>query len=1120
MRPDTKHDKALNAGRARARMYLKAHFGWLRGYPLGQGDGWVDWAVRPADDLSVTQVRLDREALRRAEFAVNKLLHRFGRAFPQVVEDPGRWPIRARQFLDRLKAAIHHGTPLPAGLPEARVDLPAAIAGALVDLLRVYPTLQPIADAFSWLLYFTPGEAVAAAGWLGASAVRLSGLPRAFGPERGVALAVTLWGMAHADGPERVAQLLHYLNDPAAHAIPVDDVETYLKAWADGLEREHGHWTNWRPQPPATTIAPQVLKFVDWLAGQPAKARRGCLDLFNLLLGDELLAPWRPFWPEVERAVREAKRVAELPDPAAAKAHAVFMRELANAPRPKVWLEAVLGRVRELAGPRCAALRAQVTRTLPLLPLVDGDRAVRAAFLEGWLNLTKWHDPAKGAGLVASLVARFHAYLAGPATPALLAPWRPVIVAWERGHLSGVSFPGYFLCGNAQAARLGPVYFGALKALCAAGAADFIEQDADNLAELAEITRDAAATAECFRDLCAVGLREEYLREEWLRSADRFRRAGVPFGRAVKGLHRFVGDDREADTFAALAAAVEVLHAAGLGAVAGRLADHGEYAPLAALGRAEILRRRLRDAGDLGAEAALASAPPAWAGRYPAELHPALRRLAALSDGAEAAAGELLSKEFPDPAAVARELAAVEERLRSRPDDAGLAKRRAALATRLTAAPRVSPVRLDHLRTKLDLAADRLLVAGRLRQAEDRLRARLAELLDVAAIPDWLLERPYSSLLAAALELTGPVRELALRIFRRRCGSPPWTFRDEPANRQFVERLRALGIDPAPWLDPPPGEWVEGKNGRRVRLAFEDDPREVLRMGEHFGTCLSPGSFNFFSAVVNAADVNKRVVYARDAGNRVVGRCLLALTDAGRVLTFHDYCHEPDLGFGALVGALAERLAGAMGTHVATTGAVAPLLAPEWYDDGPRDLCGRFAFLNHDAPFRRCLNDLDRADVVPALQKACGPLPLNEVTLPLILGLPELDRRPHLVLPLLPLLEAVPHLPREAWWRAAELAHAAGEVAFAAGVLNRHLAPELVKQIRRHGLVRVNAVVAALARIDPSAALRVVRATRATGVRDDGDETDDDRRAILAAAHERLGRPELARRLREARGRR
>src|SRR5262249_28571613 len=181
--------------------------------------------------------------------------------------------------------------------------LTLSVEQARAKLLRAHPELQGVCDAFSWLLHFTPAEAAEAVGWLGSHSMELVGLLRAYGPTRVSTLAVTLWGMAHAEGPARVAKLLHYLADPASHTVPVDGVEIFLEQLADRLLRENGPWSYWAPKPPTHTVAPEVLEFVEWVAGQPARVRRDCLDLFNLLLDEELTGPWQAFWRTVERAV-------------------------------------------------------------------------------------------------------------------------------------------------------------------------------------------------------------------------------------------------------------------------------------------------------------------------------------------------------------------------------------------------------------------------------------------------------------------------------------------------------------------------------------------------------------------------------------------------------------------------------------------------------------------------------------------------------------------------------------------------------------------------------------------------------------------------------------------------
>ena len=112
-------------------------------------------------------------------------------------------------------------------------------------------------------------------------------------------------------------------------------------------------------------------------------------------------------------------------------------------------------------------------------------------------------------------------------------------------------------------------------------------------------------------------------------------------------------------------------------------------------------------------------------------------------------------------------------------------------------------------------------------------------------------------------------------------------------------------------------------------------------MGEPFDTCLSPGAFNFFSTIANAADINKRVLYGLDAKGVIHVRCLLALSDEGHILTFYVYAHNDQRkaieAVKSYVGALAKQMRTTMVAH----GKVRTLVANDWYDDGPIDMTER-----------------------------------------------------------------------------------------------------------------------------------------------------------------------------------
>jgi hypothetical protein len=137
-----------------------------------------------------------------------------------------------------------------------------------------------------------------------------------------------------------------------------------------------------------------------------------------------------------------------------------------------------------------------------------------------------------------------------------------------------------------------------------------------------------------------------------------------------------------------------------------------------------------------------------------------------------------------------------------------------------------------------------------------------------------------------------------------------------------LERLRiALQSDDSDY---------EGK----IRLEVETDPFRVLFMGEYgFASCLSIRGVNVWSAVSNAIDVDKAVVWARDAGGQIVGRRLFALTPQG-VVSYRTYVNRHGLALDPLFDDFHGKLAEHCGVPVAHRAKSGPLLSDDWYDDG------------------------------------------------------------------------------------------------------------------------------------------------------------------------------------------
>ena len=186
------HDRKIKpqTGVARARMMFKQHLEWLPGYifepvldllptsissrsPLNESQqtctqkaSSTQWLFI-GNDYRVKEKRFTREDLRVAESTVKKLVLRFPRALPKIVDDVDRWQARMTSLLGILKAWVHDDQP-----PNLQVLLNAGhfserwlkqfwtsqkAAPALKTLLNAIACLQltrpaePDIDSFRWV---------------------------------------------------------------------------------------------------------------------------------------------------------------------------------------------------------------------------------------------------------------------------------------------------------------------------------------------------------------------------------------------------------------------------------------------------------------------------------------------------------------------------------------------------------------------------------------------------------------------------------------------------------------------------------------------------------------------------------------------------------------------------------------------------------------------------------------------------------------------------------------------------------------------------------------------------------------------------------------------------------
>jgi len=1039
---------------ARARLLIKAQLGWLGGYPGSIRGGEVAWRGARVD-------RIDRAAISESTRALKRLIGEHADVLPAAVGDVDAWAAGVTRGLEALKRAVHGGA--MGGV------LDAATADHAADVLRAHPALAPVIDALAWIRVAAPAAMRKDLNWLDDAAPAIVETLR----RADLACVLDLIELVEEEGPRRVAPLIDVLGDPAVH-----DVVTEGTSYASTvLQRIGNPQTELPAEVPRGKLGASLLQLPAWMLTVPTDARRGALRAVAAAELRETCALWAAVWTAVDRehARREERSWEELK-----ACYDGLKQAIAAAPPP------VTGRPLLEAIQR-AATRPKILDVLERLPPVP-------------------HELSRSSALVR--LAAIHDVLDPPQEAAFFDVLRDYLAARGDHWLRAWMAPVVELIDPMRQSTLGRVdralrtaarwkVFGQALILATRSEARALDGPAlDNLAALVRVSTAEAAVE---------GLRLLRPRQK---AIDAVTAEAASALATTPGDLIAMAETLGAVTDAVPASVVTLAVACGPGGagLVRALIERGERARVieaaAQLNLADALKLRRRP---------MLIAPdgevPPWGTALPRSMHAPLARLCAA--GGESIARKLLAETFPDVDALDAEIAAIERKLAA--SDGEQARRLAARLTNLEhkrdtpKAP--SAQRVTNLTAELTAAAE-LCAFDRWRAAlVSRIDAGMPAALDLESSPPWLATPAYRQVVLGILELTGSPRKLAHRLLAARCGPGPWDFRDEPANRAFVARLRRAGVDPAPWVEGI-GVVACGAGADALALSLEDDPLEVLRMGAHFETCLAPGAINFFAAVVNAADINKRVIYARGQDGNVVGRCLLALTDAGGILSFHAYCHD-ERDFTAHVRTFVQTLAARMRTVILPSGSVSTLLDSKWYDDGPEDLTGQFGFLDDDSPFRRELLSLALDRLIPRVTEVFAPLPLAGHTLGLIIALSELDTRPALIVPLMPLLDDRTDVPLETRLRAAELAAKAGRADLAAARLGPDLDAHLRALHRQHRHVDKD-LLDRLVVASPSRALAFLRDTRDRGVRSHLDEREPGRLRAAARGHDLLGRPRQA----------
>ena len=173
------------------------------------------------------------------------------------------------------------------------------------------------------------------------------------------------------------------------------------------------------------------------------------------------------------------------------------------------------------------------------------------------------------------------------------------------------------------------------------------------------------------------------------------------------------------------------------------------------------------------------------------------------------------------------------------------------------------------------------------------------------------------------------------------------------------------------------------------------------------------------------------------------------------------------------------------------------------------ELTRRFPALKKGSPLRKRLATLPPSELLGELRRALKPARLDELTLPLVLGLSELEERPELIVPLLRQVAEYPTLPDFSLITAAWLGVEAGY----GELVRRRLLERVIDYLRPACLlgccVHGRALDVAV-RLDPARILDLLRRTRLSPVRHWIEEVEGNRLEFAARALQALHRPRQA----------
>ena len=1128
MQPHDKRAKLQKATLPRCRMVIKTYLPFLPGFPVPEeflehhSSNGTPWC----SSSETSEILLTPESIRLANYGWNEL-YKFPAVFPKAVEDYEAWRAAVPWMLEQLGKAVYGKTSLPKSLWSQNLGFSASDSRRAESLSQTHPRLKLFLDAMSWLTVLQPDQLVPMLDWIETEHERLVNIFDSWPGIEGFQLALLLFRLVQLDGPTRVAPILETLGTADARNISTNCWD-YRKKWDDllkniakqtripkSIKTVQKPFKGESPSRPTGEWASAVYGFTKRIADFPPKQRRVALELFAENIPANLLKRWRSWWHEMEPTIASAEKLV-------LRAREGVYEDFEKRSQQAREISTQLKKFKHIMPPVLDAKRMSYKGLIEML--CHWDDPVCQPYRKICRSLTQ-DIPIEQEQRVPRIASLFSLY--------------KYITTCRKEDEPRLGYPLFFK----ELSRWDiPVEFVPNLVMRMLLLEDFNREEmtragrairnwyinlgqkqlSGKLIELVKAISDEAKIIMFSPVLTRAEFKEEWRVEASIPLAAKLANNETEFAHLLILLSKIYCQD-EAElpygSFDSLVALTQFLFDTPWRNALVTLFSKKELSPVLEVSEPfEVLEKNGITVPLPGLNE---SAACEWISEYPDVFSETLHQLALLTPRAEQIASRKLGDCVFSPEKTAEEIETLQQRLSATTEPQSICriqKRIENLQKRLLDgdAAKPSESRLRKLQTKLEERTHRIFFE-QLRETCNRLfEQMICKEFDFTTFPSSWREPLHRRIISGihGMDDNKPVKRIGIKLVRSIVGVEPWDYRNDPANTNFIQRMRDLGIEPTPWLEPNPPEKHVFPSGQVLMLGFETEPWEVLKMGAPFKTCLSPWDFNYFSTIANAVDINKHVLYGRNTKGMIVARCLITLSDGGELLAFHPYAHEKDIGFKNVVAEYLERLARRMNTVVVEEGAVSNLISPDWYDDGSITINDLFSFLKDGTKFRKKLLKMEPDQLLTELEKELTPHPLRPYVLTPLLKLPEFEKRPELVTPLIPFVS--PALGAYELVKMISFVNQTGRKQDAVRLVMKYLIPKMERMIARHAFWRWEQVAAEMVKIAPEVILPYVRRLESDKPKILTTYQANACRELLASIYEALGRKRKAKAVRES----